>query len=49
MNAPPKGARGLAVPGMPAGSPGMEGGRRKDAYDVVLFEKSGKRTVYAKR
>jgi hypothetical protein len=39
---------GLAVPGMPMGSPGMEG-PRKDAYDVVAFEKSGKTTVYARR
>jgi len=39
---------GLAVPGMPAGSPGMEVGR-KDAYDVIAFEKSGKQSVYAKR
>lgn len=29
-------AHGLAVPGMPAGSPGMEGGA-PEAYDVVLF------------
>lgn len=29
-------ARGLAVPGMPIGSPGMEGGTPA-AYDVVLF------------
>lgn len=28
--------RGLAVPGMPIGSPGMEGGKPK-AYDVILF------------
>lgn len=28
--------RGLAVPGMPIGSPGMEGGR-PEAYDVMLF------------
>ena len=49
MRKPPKDARGLAVPGMPVGSPGMEAGDRKDAYDVVLFEKSGKRSVYAKR
>jgi hypothetical protein len=28
--------RGLAVPGMPIGSPGMEGGTL-EAYDVVLF------------
>ena len=28
---------GLAVPGMPAGSPGMEMGGRKDAYNVIAF------------
>jgi hypothetical protein len=39
---------GLAVPGMPAGSPGMEG-MGKDAYDVVAFERGGKQWVYAKR
>lgn len=40
---------GLAVPGMPVGSPGMEQGDRKDPYDVVAFDKSGKTTVYAHR
>lgn len=39
---------GLAVPGMPSGSPGMEG-LGKDAYDVVAFDKTGKQWVYAKR
>lgn len=29
---------GLAVPGMPAGSPGMEMGGRKDAYNVLAFK-----------
>ncbi|UGV24770.1 DUF411 domain-containing protein [Rhodopseudomonas boonkerdii] len=33
-------ALGLAVPGMPAGSPGMEGGNPV-AYDVILFAASG--------
>lgn len=42
-------ARGLAVPGMPIGSPGMEQGDRKDPYDVVLFKRDGTRSVYAKR
>jgi len=38
-------ARGLAVPGMPIGSPGMEvPGVAKDTYDVVLFGPSGRRT-----
>ena len=40
---------GLAVAGMPAGSPGMEMGSRKDAYDVVAFLRDGKTSVYAKR
>ncbi len=34
-------AVGLAVPGMPAGSPGMEGGTPQK-YDVVLFGTSGR-------
>lgn len=40
-------AIGLAVPGMPVGSPGMEvEGSRRDAYDVVLFGEDGSRKVY---
>ncbi len=38
---------GLAVPGMPAGSPGMEGGRER--YDVIAFTLAGATTVYAQR
>jgi len=38
-------AKGLAVPGMPLGSPGMEASR-KDAYDVLLFDADGKTSVY---
>lgn len=41
-------ARGLAVPGMPQGSPGMEG-PTKDRYNVMLFDRLGKATVYASR
>src|SRR5262249_27429467 len=37
------GARGLAVPGMPVGSPGMEGGG-PEPYEVVLFGPSGRQT-----
>lgn len=34
----PAGVRGLAVPGMPLGSPGMEvPGRPEDTYDVIAF------------
>jgi hypothetical protein len=39
--------RGLAVPGMPVGSPGMEQGARKDRYDVLTFDAQGKTAVYA--
>ena len=38
-------ARGLAVPGMPIGSPGMEG-TRKDPYDVLLIQADGRTMVY---
>jgi hypothetical protein len=41
-------ARGLAVPGMPIGSPGMEGGT-PERYQVLLFDKTGNTTVYATR
>lgn len=39
---------GLAVPGMPIGSPGMEVvGARAQAYDVLAFDKSGGTHVFA--
>ena len=38
-------AKGLAVPGMPLGSPGMEG-PRKEAYDVLLVKENGRTSVY---
>ena len=44
----PAGIAGIAVPGMPAGSPGMEG-LYKDKYNVVAFGKDGSQTVYAER
>ena len=39
---------GLAVPGMPVGSPGMEGGK-PEPYNVYTFDKNGNTTVFAKR
>ncbi len=42
-------ARGLAAPGMPVGSPGMEMGGQKDKYDVLAFDATGKTRVYASR
>ena len=37
---------GLAAPGMPAGSPGMDV-PNSPSYDVVAFDKNGKTTVFA--
>jgi len=39
---------GIAVPGMPAGSPGMEGLVR-ESYNVLTFDRSGRTRVYAAR
>jgi hypothetical protein len=39
-------AVGLAVPGMPVGSPGMEMGDSRDAYDVLLVLADGSSRVY---
>jgi hypothetical protein len=40
-------ALGLAVPGMPVGSPGMEQGSETEAYDVLLIKKDGTTEVFA--
>lgn len=40
-------AKGLAVPAMPPGSPGMEG-PRSDPYAVLLFDARGRTTVFAR-
>ena len=42
----PAGVPGLAVPGMPLGSPGMEYENRVQPYDVIAFGPGG-RTVFA--
>jgi hypothetical protein len=39
---------GLAVPGMPAGSPGMES-PQPVPYDIVSWDRSGKTATFAKR
>jgi hypothetical protein len=39
---------GLAVPGMPAGSPGMDDGGRREAYTVLTFDRAGKTGVFAR-
>lgn len=40
-------AVGIAVPGMPMGSPGMEHGDHKESFQTILFDKAGKATVFA--
>lgn len=41
--------RGLAVPGMPAGAPGMDlGHSRRDPYQVIAFAPNGRRSVFAR-
>ena len=47
LASPPADALGLAVPGMPMGSPGMEIGDRFNSYDVILMKKDGTSEVYA--
>lgn len=46
LAAPPTGAYGLAVPGMPVGSPGMEMGDRLDPYAVILLTRDGNHRVF---
>ena len=43
----PENALGLAVPGMPLGSPGMEMGDRFTPYQIVLLNKDGSTSNYA--
>lgn len=40
-------AAGITVPGMVAGSPGMEVGSNKPPYQTIVFTRDGKRTVFA--
>lgn len=41
-------AKGIAVPGMVQGSPGMEQGPSKEPYQVLLFDGNGKTSVFAR-
>jgi hypothetical protein len=47
LDNPPKNVRGLLVPGMPVGSPGMEYGDEHTPYDVLLLKSNGAIEVYA--
>jgi hypothetical protein len=48
LSAKPAKTVGVAVPGMPAGSPGMEMGARVDRYDVIAFAPGGATRVFAR-
>jgi hypothetical protein len=38
---------GIGVPGMPSGTPGMEMGGKKDAYQVISFDKKNQHQVFS--
>ena len=40
-------AAGIAVAGMPMGSPGMEHGDHRQPYETILFDKAGKTQIFA--
>jgi hypothetical protein len=42
-------ALGLAVPGMPMGSPGMEVDGQSERYQVIAFKEDGTSVVFAER
>ena len=41
-------ARGIAVPGMPMGSPGMEHGDHREPYQTMLIKTDGSGTIFAR-
>ncbi|NQZ32732.1 MAG: DUF411 domain-containing protein [Oceanospirillaceae bacterium] len=47
LASPPKAALGLAVPGMPIGSPGMEVGNKTMRYPIYQVNKDGSHSIYA--
>lgn len=40
--------KGIAVPGMPIGTPGMESGDYRAPYNVLSFDKNGKVEIFVK-
>jgi len=40
--------KGIAVPGMPVGTPGMEKGSSKEPYNVMTFDENGNSKVFVK-
>ena len=47
LDNPPTGATGLAVPAMPAGTPGMEAGQRFTPYTIYQLNADGEPSVFA--
>jgi hypothetical protein len=41
-------AKGIAVPGMPIGSPGMEHGDRRQPYQTLLIKADGSTSIFAR-
>lgn len=41
-------ARGIAVPGMPIGSPGMEQGDKRQAYNTLIIDRTGAARIFAR-
>ena len=39
---------GLAVPGMPVGSPGMEQGDRRQTYATIIFQRDGRQRLFTR-
>lgn len=39
--------KGIAVPGMPTGTPGMEKGEAREQYNTMSFDKKGKIKVFS--
>jgi len=40
--------KGIAVPGMPVGTPGMEKGNSKEPYNVITFDDKGNEKIFVK-
>lgn len=49
LSNPPDDTKGLAVPGMPIGSPGMEQGGTTEPYSIVTFNTDGPIGVFENR
>lgn len=41
-------AKGIAVPGMPAGSPGMDQGLFSESFEVILFDGQDNQSIYSR-